>query len=175
MLAQFRPARQEKRQVKIRRAAPISRPVSQESRITAATHRGIRYRANPHSNAVPSYSSLTHSGAHLIRSLQMQCRTILFCRLPLRAARHSLSAAQEKVRCSLRIQKPRSSAIPLCRLRTRQVRSQQQNIRIGRKNDSRYFPLHIRLRRTRCYSLCLPHGGHFRKRQVKNQKEKKGA
>ena len=60
----------------------------------------------------------------------MQCRTILFCRLPLRAARHNLSAAQEKVRCSLRIQKPRSSAVPLCRLRTWQARSQQQIIRL---------------------------------------------
>ena len=60
----------------------------------------------------------------------MQCRTILFCRLPLRAVRHNLSAAQEKVRCSLRIQKRRSSAVPLCRLRTWQARSQQQNIRL---------------------------------------------
>ena len=60
----------------------------------------------------------------------MQCRTILFCCLPLRAARHSLSAAQEKVRCSLRIQKRRSSAVPLCRLQTWQARSQQQIIRL---------------------------------------------
>ena len=60
----------------------------------------------------------------------MQCRTILHLRLPLRAARHSLSAAQEKVRCSLRIQKRRSSAVPLCRLRTWQARSQQQNIQL---------------------------------------------
>ena len=60
----------------------------------------------------------------------MQCRTILFCRLPHRAARHSLSAAQEKVKCSLRIQKRRSSAVPLCRLRTWQARSQQQIIRL---------------------------------------------
>ena len=58
----------------------------------------------------------------------MQCRTILFCRLPRRAARHNLSATQEKVRCSLRIQKRRSSAAPLCRLRTWRVRSQQQTI-----------------------------------------------
>ena len=65
-----------------------------------------------------------------MRPRQMQCRTILFCRLPLRAARHSLSAAQEKVRCSLRIQKRRSSAVPLCRLRTWQARSQQQNIQL---------------------------------------------
>ena len=60
----------------------------------------------------------------------MQCRTILFCRLPLRAARHSLSAAREKVRCSLRIQKRRSSAVPLCRLQTWHARSQQQIIRL---------------------------------------------
>ena len=65
-----------------------------------------------------------------MRPRQMQCRTILFCRLPLRAARHSLSAAQEKVRCSLRIQKLRSSAVPLCRLQTWQARSQQQIIRL---------------------------------------------
>ena len=65
-----------------------------------------------------------------MRPRQMQCQTILHLRLPLRAVRHNLSAAQEKVRCSLRIQKPRSSAIPLCRLRTRQVRSQQQNIQL---------------------------------------------
>ena len=65
-----------------------------------------------------------------MRPRQMQCRTILFCRLPLRAARHSLSAAQEKVKCSLRIQKRRSSAVPLCRLRTWQARSQQQNIQL---------------------------------------------
>ena len=50
----------------------------------------------------------------------MQSRTIL----------HSLSAAQEKVRCSLRIQKRRSSAVPLCRLRTWQARSQQQIIQL---------------------------------------------
>lgn len=68
-----------------------------------------------------------------MRPRQMQCRTILFCRLPLRAARHSLSAAQEKVRCSLRIQKRRSSAVPLCRLRTRLAHSsRQQNIRLLR-------------------------------------------
>ena len=60
----------------------------------------------------------------------MQCQTILHLRLPHPEARHSLSAAQEKVRCSLRIQKRRSSAIPLCRLRTWQARSQQQNIQL---------------------------------------------
>ena len=65
-----------------------------------------------------------------MRPRQMQCRTILFCRLPLRAVRHNLSAAQEKVRCSLRIQKRRSSAVPLCRLQTRQAHSQQQIIRL---------------------------------------------
>ena len=71
MLARFRSVRQEKRQAKNRRAAPISQPAAQESRITAATHR-----------------------------------------------------------CSLRIQKRRSSAVPLCRLRTWQARSQQQNIQL---------------------------------------------
>lgn len=65
-----------------------------------------------------------------MRPRQMQCQTILHRCLPLRATRHSLSAAQEKVRCSLRIQKRRSSAVPLCRLRTWQARSQQQNIRL---------------------------------------------
>ena len=65
-----------------------------------------------------------------MRPRQMQCQTILHLRLPHPEARHSLSAAQEKVRCSLRIQKRRSSAVPLCRLRTWQARSQQQNIRL---------------------------------------------
>lgn len=65
-----------------------------------------------------------------MRPRQMQCQTILHLRLPLCAVRHNLSAAQEKVRCSLRIQKRRSSAVPLCRLRTWQARSQQQIIRL---------------------------------------------
>ena len=65
-----------------------------------------------------------------MRPRQMQCQTILHLRLPHPEARHSLSAAQEKVRCSLRIQKRRSSAVPLCRLRTWQARSQQQNIQL---------------------------------------------
>ena len=65
-----------------------------------------------------------------MRPLQMQCRTVLHLRLPRPEARHSLSAVQEKVRCSLRIQKRRSSAVPLCRLRTWQARSQQQIIRL---------------------------------------------
>lgn len=65
-----------------------------------------------------------------MRPRQMQCQTILHRFLPLRAVRHNLSAAQEKVRCSLRIQKRRSSAVPLCRLRTWQARSQQQNIHL---------------------------------------------
>lgn len=60
----------------------------------------------------------------------MQCRTVLHLRLPHPEARHNLSAAQEKLRCSLRIQKRRSSAVPLCRLRTWQARSQQQNIQL---------------------------------------------
>ena len=62
---------QEKQQHRIRRAVPISRPVRQENRITAAMHKARRYGANP-----------------------------------------------------------RSSAVPLCRLRTRQAHSQQQNIRL---------------------------------------------
>ena len=62
----------------------------------------------------------------------MQCQTLRLRRLALRAARHSLSAAQETVRCSLRIQKLRSSAVPLRRLRTWQAHSQQQNIRLHR-------------------------------------------
>ena len=65
-----------------------------------------------------------------MRPRQMQCQTIPHLRLPLCAVRHNLSAAQEKVRCSLRIQKRRSSAVPLCRLQTRQARSQQQNIQL---------------------------------------------
>ena len=56
-----------------------------------------------------------------MRPRQMQCQTILHRCLPLRAARHSLSAAQEKVRCSLRIQKRRSSAVPLCKLRRQNI------------------------------------------------------
>ena len=60
----------------------------------------------------------------------MQCQTILHLRLPHPEARHSLSAVQEKVRCSLHIQKRRSSAVPLCRLQTRQAHSQQQIIRL---------------------------------------------
>ena len=85
----------------------------------------------------------------------MQCRTILFCRLPHRAARHSLSAAQEKVRCSLRIQKLRSSAVPLRRLRTWQPHSsQQQNIRLLRfLRDPVWQEIHPR--RTAAYSQHL--------------------
>lgn len=130
MLARFRSVRQEKRQAKIHRALPFSRPVRQESRITAATHRDRRYRPSLHNSAAPLCSRLTHSEAHRMRPRQMQCQTILHRCLPLRAARHSLSAAQEKLRCSLRIQKRRSSAVPLCRLRTWQARSQQQNIQL---------------------------------------------
>ena len=71
-----------------------------------------------------------------MRPRQMQCQTILDRRLPLRAARHNLSAAQEcqtirtAARYEIRKQNPFSSAVPLCRLRTRQARSQQQNIRL---------------------------------------------
>ena len=87
-----------------------------------------------------------------MRPRQMQCQTILHLRLPLCAVRHNLSAAQEKVRCSLRIQKRRSSAVPLCRLRTWQERRpRQQNIRLCR------YPLNpvwqeIRLCHTSAYS-----------------------
>ena len=45
--------RQEKRQAKIRHAAPISRPVRQENRITTAMHKARRHGANPRSSAVP--------------------------------------------------------------------------------------------------------------------------
>ena len=124
MLARFCSTRQEKQQAKIRRAAPISQPAAQGNRITAATHRDRRYRPNPHSSAAPLCSRLTHSGAYRIQS-RRQCRTILHRRLPHPEARHSLSAVQEKARCSLRIQKRRSSAAPLCRLRKWQARSQQ--------------------------------------------------
>ena len=129
----FCPVRQEKRQAQIRRATPISRPAAQENRITAATHRGRRYRPSLHNSAAPLCSRLTHSEAHRMRPRQMQCQTILHLRLPHPEARHSLSAAQEKLRCSLRIQKRRSSAVPLCRLRTRLAHSsRQQNIRLLR-------------------------------------------
>ena len=86
-----------------------------------------------------------------MRPRQMQCQTILHLRLPHRAARHSLSAAQEKVRCSLRIQKRRSSAVPLCRLRTWQARSQQQIIRLRLLLRGSAWQ-EIRLCRTAAYS-----------------------
>lgn len=130
----FRPVRQEKRQAQIHRAAPIRRPVPQESRITAATHRGRRYRPSLHNSEAPLCSRLMHNAERPEWQLrQMQCQTILHLRLPHPEARHNLSAAQEKVRCSLHIQKLRSSAVPLCRLRTRQAHSsRQQNIRLLR-------------------------------------------
>ena len=89
-----------------------------------------------------------------MRPRQMQCQTILHRCLPLRATRHSLSAAQEKVRCSLRIQKRRSSAVPLCRLRTWQARSQQQIIRLRLLLRDPVWQ-EIRLRRTAAYSQHL--------------------
>ena len=151
----FCPARQEKRQAKIHRAVPVSRPAAQESRITAAIHRGSRYRPNPHSSAAPLCSRLTHSGAHRIQPRPMQRQTLRLRRLALRAARHSLSAAQEKVRCSLRIQKLRSSAVPLRRLRTWQPHSsQQQNIRLLRFLRDPVWQ-EIRLCRTSAYSQHL--------------------
>ena len=156
MLARFRSVRQEKRQLRIRRAAPIRRPVRQENRITAATHRGRQYRPSLHNSEAPLCSRLIHNAERPEWQLpQMQCRTILFCRLPHRAARHSLSAAQEKVRCSLRIQKLRSSAVPLRRLRTWQPHSsQQQNIRLLRfLRDPVWQEIHPR--RTAAYSQHL--------------------
>ena len=66
----------------------------------------------------------------------MQCQTPLHRRLPPHAARHSLSAAQEcqtirtAARYEIRKQNPFSSAVPLCRLRIWQARSQQQNIQL---------------------------------------------
>ena len=66
----------------------------------------------------------------------MQCQTILHRCLPLRAARHNLSAAQEcqtirtAARYEIRKQNPFSSAVPLCKLRTWQARSQQQIIQL---------------------------------------------
>ncbi len=135
--ARFRSVQQEKRQAKIHRALPFSRPVPQENRITAATYRDGRCRANLHSSAAPLCSSLIHNAERPEwRLRQMQCRTILFCRLPLRAARHNLSAAQEcqtirtAARYEIRKQNPFSSAVPLCKLRTWQAHSQQQNIRL---------------------------------------------
>ena len=89
-----------------------------------------------------------------MRPRQMQCQTILHLRLPLREVRHSLSAAQEKVRCSLRIQKRRSSAVPLCRLRTWQARSQQQNIQLLLLLRGSAWQ-EIRPRRTAAYSQHL--------------------
>ena len=84
----------------------------------------------------------------------MQCQTILHLRLPHPEARHSLSAVQEKVRCSLRIQKRRSSAVPLCRLRTWQARSQQQIIRLRLLLHDPVWQ-EIRLCRTSAYSQHL--------------------
>ena len=86
-----------------------------------------------------------------MRPRQMQCQTILHLRPPLRAVRHNLSAAQEKVRCSLRIQKRRSSAVPLCRLQTRQAHSQQQIIRLRLLLRGSVWQ-EIRLCRTAAYS-----------------------
>lgn len=81
----------------------------------------------------------------------MQRQTLRLRRPALRAARHSLSAAQEKVRCSLRIQKRRSSAVPLCRLQTRQAHSQQQIIRLRLLLRGSAWQ-EIRLCRTAAYS-----------------------
>ena len=100
-------------------------------------HRGRRCRPNPRSSAAPLCSRLIHNAERPEwQLLQMQCRTILFCCLPLRAARHSLSAAQEcqtirtVARYEIRKQNPFSSAVPLFRLPIWQARSQQQIIRL---------------------------------------------
>ena len=149
------PARQEKRQPQIRRATPISRPAAQENRITAATHRDRRYRPSLHNSAAPLCSRLIHNAEHPEwQLLQMQCQTILHLRLPHPEARHSLSAVLEMVRCSLRIQKRRSSAVPLGRLRTWQARSQQQNIQLLLLLRDPVWQ-EIRPRRTAAYSQHL--------------------
>ena len=130
------PARQEKRQPQIRRATPPSRLAAQENRITAATHRDRRYRPSLHNSAAPLCSRLIHSGAHRIQPRPMQRQTLRLRRPALRAARHSLSAAQEYqtirtvARYEIRKQNPFSSAVPLCKLQTWQARSQQQIIRL---------------------------------------------
>ena len=92
-----------------------------------------------------------------MRPRQMQCRTILFCRLPLRAARHNPSAAQEcqtirtVARYEIRKQNPFSSAVPLCKLQTWQARSQQQIIRLRLLLHDPVWQ-EIRLCRTAAYS-----------------------
>lgn len=65
------PARQEKRQPQIRRAAPISQPAAQENRITVPTHRGRRYRPSRHNSAAP-----------LRRPRQQNIRLLRFLRDP---------------------------------------------------------------------------------------------
>lgn len=157
MLARFRSVRQEKRQAKIHRALPFSRPVPQESRITAATHRGRRYRPSLHNSEAPLCSRLIHNGAHRIQPRPMQRQTLRLRRPALRAARHSLSAAQEcqtirtAARYEIRKQNPFSSAVPLCKLQTWQAHSQQQIIRLRLLLRGSAWQ-EIRLCRTAAYS-----------------------
>lgn len=95
-----------------------------------------------------------------MRPRQMQCQTILHRCLPLRATRHSLSAAQEcqtirtVARYEIRKQNPFSSAVPLCKLQTWQARSQQQIIRLRLLLRDPVWQ-EIRPRRTAAYSQHL--------------------
>ena len=145
MLARFRSVRQEKRQVKIRCAVPISRPVPQESRITAATHRGRRYRPNPRSSAARSCSRLKRpyrlrrKPRPKWRQLQTRCQTSLLHRMLRPAVLQIPSAAQERqiiqtpVRYEICSQKLPISAARLSRHRVRRaIRSRQQSIQLRR-------------------------------------------
>ena len=67
---------QEKQQHRIRRAVPISRPVRQENRITAAMHKARRYGANPRSSAVPLCRLRTRQ-AHSSRRQNIRLRLLL--------------------------------------------------------------------------------------------------
>ena len=87
----------------------------------------------------------------------MQRQTLRLRRPALRAARHSLSAAQEcqtirtVARYEIRKQNPFSSAVPLCKLQTWQARSQQQIIRLRLLLRDPVWQ-EIRLCRTAAYS-----------------------
>ena len=137
MLARFRSVRREKWQEQIRRAVLLSQPAPQESRITAAAHMDRSHRPNPHSSAAPSCSQPMHNEVRPEWQLpQTQRRTSLRLRLLPRTAQHTLSAMQEyqtirmAVNHKIRKRNLFNSAVPLCRLRTWQARSQQQNIRL---------------------------------------------
>ena len=92
-----------------------------------------------------------------MRPRQMQCRTVLHLRLPHPEARHNLSAAQEcqtirtVARYEIRKQNPFSSAVPLCKLQTRQAHSQQQIIQLRLLLRGSAWQ-EIRLCRTAAYS-----------------------